>query len=352
MAHIDQDRWAHAYLSELDRVAADTSDRLLGSVFFGGGTPSLMDPKAVDQIMDRIRRNWNVANDFEVTMEANPTSVEANRFKAYRAAGIDRVSLGIQALNDPDLKALGRLHSAAEARAALEIAHATFDRVSFDLIYARQNQSLDQWRDELAEAISYGATHMSLYQLTIEQGTAFGDRFNLGKLRGIPDDDVAADMFELTQTMMADAGLPAYEVSNHALPGQEARHNLTYWRGGDYLGIGPGAHGRVTLAGMRWATETPLSPALWLNQVEKTGSGAGTSEALSVEDQDTEYVMMSLRTAEGADLGRLSRASQDILSNKINGLEESSLLNKVKNRISIPPVKRILINAILKELLA
>lgn len=348
---IDQDAWAIAYLSELDRVAVETSDRTLGTVFFGGGTPSLMEPRVIDQIMDRIRRNWTVANNFEVTMEANPTSVEAERFKAYRLAGVDRVSLGIQALNDPDLKALGRLHSTAEARAALDIAQQEFSRVSFDLIYARQDQTLTNWEKELADALTIGASHMSLYQLTIEQGTAFGDRFNLGKLRGLPTDDIAADMFELTQTMMADAGMPAYEVSNHAMRGDEARHNLVYWRGGDYLGIGPGAHGRLTVDGQRYSTETPLSPSGWLSQVRKTGSGAGGIGLLSDDEQATEYVMMSLRTEEGTDLTRLPDAYRDILYNNIKGLVESGFLVIHENRIRVPSKERILLNSILKELL-
>ncbi|WP_298294787.1 radical SAM family heme chaperone HemW [uncultured Litoreibacter sp.] len=348
---IDQDRWARAYLSELDRVAEDTSDRILGTVFFGGGTPSLMDPKIVDQIMDRIRANWSLANDFEATMEANPSSVEASRFQAYRAAGVDRVSLGIQALNDTDLKALGRLHSADEAKAALDIAGSTFDRVSFDLIYARQNQSLTDWEVELTKALSYGTTHMSLYQLTIEDGTAFGERFKAGKLRDLPDDDLAADMFELTQTMMNDAGMPAYEVSNHAKPGQESRHNLIYWRGGDYLGIGPGAHGRITDHRTRYGTETPLAPSVWLTAVEESGSGQSVKTPITPDEAETEYVMMSLRTSEGIDLGRLSPALIESISFKINSLVDVGLIIQTDTRISAPAEKRVLLNAILKELL-
>ena len=348
---IDQDRWARAYLSELDRVAADTSDRILGTVFFGGGTPSLMDPKIVDQIMDRIRANWSLANDFEATMEANPSSVEASRFQAYRAAGVDRVSLGIQALNDADLKALGRLHSADEAKAALDIAGSTFDRVSFDLIYARQSQSLSDWEVELTKALSYGTTHMSLYQLTIEDGTAFGERFKAGKLRDLPDDDLAADMFELTQTMMNDAGMPAYEVSNHAKPGQESRHNLIYWRGGDYLGIGPGAHGRITDHRTRYGTETPLAPSVWLTTVEESGSGQSVKTPITPDEAETEYVMMSLRTSEGTDLARLSPALIESISFKINNLKDVGLIIQTDTHISVPAEKRVLLNAILKELL-
>ncbi|MCY4179927.1 MAG: radical SAM family heme chaperone HemW, partial [Litoreibacter sp.] len=253
VAKIDQGQWATAYLAELDRTALETEGRVLDTVFFGGGTPSLMDPKLIDQITDRIRRNWSLANNFEATMEANPSSVEADRFAAYRLAGIDRVSLGIQALNDPDLKALGRLHSVSEARTALDIAKSTFDRVSFDLIYARQNQTPGEWRAELTQALTFGTDHLSLYQLTIEDGTAFGDRFAIGKLCGLPDEDHAADMYEITQELTEAAGLPAYEVSNHARPSQESRHHLIYWRGGDYIGIGPGAQGRLTLSNKRVA---------------------------------------------------------------------------------------------------
>ncbi len=348
---IDQDEWANAYLSELDRVAAETSERVLGTVFFGGGTPSLMDPHLIDQIMDRIRRNWFVANDFEVTMEANPSSVEAGRFRSYRAAGVDRVSLGVQALNDGDLRALGRLHSADEARAALEVAASCFDRASFDLIYARQNQSLADWETELTKALSFGFSHMSLYQLTIEDGTVFGARHSRGLLKGLPSEDTSADMFDLTQQMMASADMPAYEVSNHAKSGQEARHNQVYWRGGDYLGIGPGAHGRLTLDGLRYATETPLAPATWLKAVKVNGSGESARTALSGSDQDTEYLMMSLRTSEGSDLGRLRDVASSNITNNINRLSENGLIAQKDVRLTVPAEKRILLNAILAELL-
>ncbi|MEM9582309.1 MAG: radical SAM family heme chaperone HemW [Pseudomonadota bacterium] len=348
---IDQNRWAEAYLQELDRTAANTSDRLLNSVFFGGGTPSLMDPQTIDEILTRVRQNWSVTNDIEITMEANPSSVEANRFAAYRSAGINRVSLGVQALNDPDLKALGRLHSAKEARIALDIAQNTFERVSFDLIYARQGQSVKDWETELTEALTYGTDHMSLYQLTIEDGTAFGDRFAVGKLRDLPSDDSAADMFELTQDMMRTADMPAYEVSNHAKMGQESQHNMIYWRGGDYIGIGPGAHGRLTFDGTRFATETPLNPSEWLIQVEDTGNGAQPNLPVPDDDVDTEYLMMALRTTEGADLTRLRNRPDDDLMYNINDLVDSDLLVRTEGRVSVPPSQRILLNAILRQLL-
>ena len=238
VAKIDQKAWQSAYLSEIERVGAETEGRVLRSVFFGGGTPSLMDPSVVDAILTKVRATWPIANDIEVTLEANPTSVEAGRFQGFRDAGVNRVSMGIQALNDRDLKALGRLHTASEAMAAFEIARGAFDRVSFDLIYARQGQSVQAWEAELKQALTLAVDHLSLYQLTIEEGTAFGDRFAAGKLRDLPDDDRAADMFALTQGICSDAGFQSYEVSNHARSGCESIHNKIYWRYGDYAGIG------------------------------------------------------------------------------------------------------------------
>ena len=302
-ASIDQRRWQAAYLSEIDRIGAETNGRVLNTVFFGGGTPSLMDPELVAAILDRVRATWPLSNDLEVTLEANPTSVEAGRFRAYAEAGVNRLSMGVQALNDADLRRLGRMHSVAEARAAFEIARGAFTRVSFDLIYARQDQTMDGWRAELQEALAMAVDHLSLYQLTIEDGTAFGARHAAGGLRGLPDEDLSADLYLATQDILARAGMPAYEVSNHAESGQESRHNLVYWRGGDWIGIGPGAHGRLTLAGQRHATWTELSPAAWLEQAS-TGNGEAGRELLSATDRAGEYLMMSLRTVEGLDLAQ------------------------------------------------
>lgn len=274
-ATIDQGRWQRAYLSEIRRLGAETEGRVLNSVFFGGGTPSLMEPDLVAAILETVRATWPLANDLEVTLEANPGSVEAGRFRGYRAAGVNRISMGIQALNDADLRKLGRLHTVAEARAAFDVARTTFDRVSFDLIYARQDQPLEHWRSELTEALTMAADHLSMYQLTVEDGTAFGDRFKRGKLRGLPEEELSADMYALTQDLCEAAGLPAYEVSNHARPGAESRHNLIYWRGGDYAGVGPGAHGRLTFPTGRWATEAPRAPAAWLERVERDGTEIG-----------------------------------------------------------------------------
>ncbi len=234
---IDESRWAKAYLAELDRTAVETSGQQVASVFFGGGTPSLMPPEIVAAILDKIRARWVVANDWEVTLEANPGSVEAGQFRAFRHAGVNRVSMGIQALDDTALRRLGRLHSVAEARAAFDIARDTFDRVSFDLIYARQDQTLAAWKAELFEALSMAIDHLSLYQLTVEPGTAFGDRLARGRLGGLPDEDRSVDMYELTQELCAERGLEGYEVSNHARSGSKSRHNLIYWRAGDYVGV-------------------------------------------------------------------------------------------------------------------
>lgn len=303
-AHIDADRWRRAYLTEIDRIGAETPGRVLNSIFFGGGTPSLMPPDVVADVIAHARRTWSAANDQEVTLEANPTSVEAGRFRDYQSGGVNRVSLGIQALNDDDLRRLGRLHSVAEALRALEIARENFSRVSFDLIYARQDQDRAAWRAELAAALAFGVDHMSLYQLTIEDGTAFGERHARGGLRGLPDEDLAADLFEITQDLTGAAGLSGYEVSNHARTGCESRHNLIYWRCGDYAGIGPGAHGRLTIGGVRYATETPLAPGKWLETVEERGSGEARRKALNGVAQAGEVLMMGLRLTEGVALDR------------------------------------------------
>ncbi len=351
-AHIDQKRWQTAYLAEIARVGAETKGRVLNSVFFGGGTPSLMEPELVAAILDAVRRTWTVANDIEITMEANPSSVEAGRFVGYRDAGVNRVSIGIQAMNDADLRRLGRMHSVAEAKAAYEIARTTFGRVSFDLIYSRQDQSQAAWQTELREALAMEPTHLSLYQLTIEDGTVFGARHALGQLRGLPDEDLSSDMFLMTQDMCEAAGLPGYEVSNHAKSGQESRHNLIYWRLGDYAGIGPGAHGRLTLGGTRWETEAPKAPGDWLQRVERGERGEmprGTSVA---GDRAAEYLLMSLRLREGSDMDRFQDISGHCLPvAKLAELVEAGFLHIAKRRVSTTPTGRLLLNAILRDLL-
>jgi oxygen-independent coproporphyrinogen-3 oxidase len=307
-----------------------------------------MDPDLVAAILDRVRATWATVNDWEVTLEANPGSVEAGRFRSYRDAGVNRISMGIQALNDADLRHLGRLHSVDEARAAFDVARSTFDRVSFDLIYARQDQTLEDWDRELREALSMSVDHLSLYQLTIEDGTAFGDRFARGGLRGLPDEDLGADLYVRTQEICEAAGMPAYEVSNHARPGSESRHNLIYWRGGDYAGIGPGAHGRLTLGGQRWATTAPRAPGAWLAAVESGGAGEDPREALSLNEQVAEYLMMGLRIRSGVALDRLRGVN---LTNKINTLSENELISVQNGHFLATPRGRMVLNAVLRELL-
>jgi len=351
-AEIDESRWVSAYLREIDRYAEELPGRVLNSVFFGGGTPSLMAPETVNAILERIRQHWPTANELEITLEANPGSVEAGRFRGYRDAGVNRLSMGIQALNDNDLRALGRLHTVKEALAAFDIARARFERVSFDMIYARQNQTLADWQAELRQALSLAIDHVSLYQLTIEPGTAFGDRYNAGKLRGLPQDDVAADMYEATQDICGEAGFEAYEVSNHAKPGAESRHNLIYWRYGDYAGIGPGAHGRITVDGRKLATETALSPAAWLTSAE-SGLGESLRRELGGQEQAEEYLMMGLRISQGIDLNRYSALSgHQIDLGKLAHLADIGMIVQTDETLRVTPAGRMVLNAVIKELFA
>lgn len=350
---IDQSVWLKAYLSEIERMVAEVPARTLSSVFFGGGTPSLMAPESVGAILEAVRKHWPVANDLEVTLEANPSSVEAGRFAGYRDAGVNRVSVGVQALNDVDLRKLGRLHSVTEAYTALDVAKATFERVSFDLIYARQDQDLDSWRAELTRALSLAADHLSLYQLTIEPGTAFGARHVRGGLRGLPEEDLAADMYDLTQDLCGAAGLPAYEISNHAADFGQSRHNLIYWRAGDYMGIGPGAHGRLTLESGRFATETLLQPQAWLDAVKSRGTGEIPRSVISPREQAEEYLMMSLRLVEGSELKRFEQLSGARLDpRKITELTDLGLIEHTATRLTATANGRPVLNGILRALLA
>ncbi|MDT3685091.1 MAG: radical SAM family heme chaperone HemW [Pseudorhodoplanes sp.] len=300
---IDEARFLHAYKKEVATIAARTPGRTVSSIFFGGGTPSLMQPQTAAAILETIGKHWAVSPDVEVTLEANPTSVEAERFRDFRTAGVNRVSLGVQALHDSALKELGRLHSAREALDAVAIARKHFERYSFDLIYARPNQSPAMWADELRWAISEAAEHLSLYQLTIEPETPFFSLHSLGKLK-IPDEDTARALYDTTQEICAQAGLPAYEISNHARPGAESRHNLVYWRGDEYAGIGPGAHGRLEAEGKRFATATEKKPESWRMRVETLGHGLIVDQVLTSEERADEYLLMGLRLAEGIDLAR------------------------------------------------
>jgi oxygen-independent coproporphyrinogen-3 oxidase len=302
---IDEARFRSAFLKELAHWAGLAPARTVGSVFFGGGTPSLMSPATVGAVIDGIARHWTLAAHAEITLEANPSSVEAARFRGYRDAGVNRVSLGVQSLDDGVLRTLGRLHTAADALAAIAVASATFDRFSFDLIYARPGQAVEAWREELQRALALAGTHLSLYQLTIEPGTPFADLNARGKLN-VPDGELARAFYDLTQDLTGRAGLPAYEISNHAVPGEECRHNLLYWRYGEYAGIGPGAHGRVVVDGARQATATERNPERWAALVESRGHGLTETTALSPAEQADEALLMGLRLAEGIDLDRLA----------------------------------------------
>jgi oxygen-independent coproporphyrinogen-3 oxidase len=345
---IDHAAWRNAYLEEIRKAAEQTPGRIVHTVFFGGGTPSLMEPWVVADIIDAIRKHWPTANDMEITLEANPGSVEAQRFADFRAGGVNRISMGIQALNDEDLRRLGRIHSADEARAAFDIARKTFDRVSFDLIYGRQKQTLNEWEAELKQALNMAIDHLSLYQLTIEQGTAFGDRYNAGKLAGLPDEDRAADMFTLTRDICADFGMPAYEVSNHARDGAQSRHNLIYWRYGDYVGIGPGAHGRITTNGQRFATEAPSNPKRWLEELRQL-----PNVALTGEDQANEFLLMGLRLTDGVDLARFEALSgRSVAPDTLKNLSELGLLDQRGRNISVTEQGVSVLNGVLRELLA
>jgi len=350
---VDHRAWRAALIAEMRHMHTLSGPRPVDTMFFGGGTPSLMEPATVAALIDEADRLWGLAPDTEITLEANPTSVEALRFRAYGEAGVNRISIGVQALNDADLKALGRMHSVAEARAAFDIARATFNRVSFDLIYARMGQSVAEWAAELAEALVLAADHLSLYQLTIEPGTRFGDLYDIGKL-SVPPDDTAVEMYELTQEMTLAAGMPGYEISNHARPGAESRHNLNYWRYGDYAGIGPGAHGRITRAdGARVATVTARQPDQWLGQVGERGNAIVEAEPLSPAEQAAEYMLMSMRLGEGADTSRYGRLAGTALpAERIAALGDSGLLDVADGRLKATPAGRLVLNRLLAELLS
>ncbi len=350
---VDTEAWTNAFLAELDRSAAETTNRRLASIFFGGGTPSLMPPSMVEAIIDRASTLWTPANDLEVTLEANPTSVEAAKFRSFRAAGVNRVSIGIQALNDSDLRRLGRMHSKEEAIQAISTSQDVFQRTSFDLIYARQDQTLVEWETELRFAISLAAEHLSLYQLTIEPDTVFGERFERGLLKGLPGEDASADMFLLTQQVCESLGLPAYEVSNHARRGHEARHNIIYWRGGDYVGIGPGSHGRLTRAdGRRVATIGEKVPLLWLQKVQTEQNGEVARDSLSLRDQAAEFLVMGLRLAEGIDGKRFSQLfGQPLPSAELSELSSLGMIEIHNDRIVATTSGKLILNAVIEKLM-
>ena len=353
VASIDQGRWADAYRAEISRLGDRTGRRVLETIFLGGGTPSLMSAETVAAVLDAARATWPVANDLEVTLEANPTSVEADRFAAYRAAGVTRISLGVQALDDEALRGLGRLHSAAEGRMALAIARQVFDRVSFDLIYGRQGQSLDSWQTELDVALDMGMDHLSLYQLTIEPGTAFAARQMAGGLKDLPDDDLQADLYEATVERAEAAGLSLYEVSNFARPGSECRHNLIYWSGGDWGGIGPGAHGRLTRDDGRVATEQVSAPGAWLDGVDRFGRAPETWSPLSARDVAVEFLLMGLRRRDGVSCPRLE--GMDLPAGffeRVEDLGRDGFLVSADGRLRVTDRGRLVLNSVLQRLLA
>ena len=325
-AAIDESRFVRAFSTEIAATAARVPGRSVSTVFFGGGTPSLMQPQTIGAILEAIAHHWPIASDVEITLEANPSSVEATRFAGYRAAGVNRVSIGLQSLDDGALRALGRLHSAREGLDAIAVARSVFDRYSFDLIYARPGQTPDAWAVELKGALAEAGEHLSLYQLTIEQGTPFHQLHASGKLM-TPDEDTARALYDVTQTVCADAGLPAYEVSNHSRPGRECRHNLVYWRAHEYAGIGPGAHGRLEIDGSRYATATEKRPEEWLALVEARGHGLITDEALTREEAADEFLLMGLRLAEGVDPARYAAlAGRPLDDYRINILREQGMV--------------------------
>lgn len=349
---VDTNRWGRALVAEIRAAAAVLPGRTVDSVFFGGGTPSLMPPEVVASVIEGIRSGWRLAPAAEITLEANPTSVEAGRFRGYRDAGVNRLSMGIQALDDADLRALGRRHSVAEALRAFDIARGIFERVSFDLIYARQGQTVASWEKELGRALRLAVDHLSLYQLTIEPGTRFWDLAARGKLRGIPPDGAAAEMYAVTQAICAAAGMPAYEVSNHARPGAESRHNLVYWRYGDYVGVGPGAHGRITDDAGRWATEAIRAPEAWIESVEGAGAGLLSRERVDAADQAVEMLMMGLRLHEGIDPARYAAlAGHPLPDDRIRELVELGLLETGDRRLVATPAGRAVLNSVLGRLL-
>ena len=351
--NVDQTTWRDGLLRETAHMRSLTGARSVDTVFFGGGTPSLMAPETVAAVIEQIDRLWGLVPDAEISLEANPTSVEAAKFRDYATAGVNRVSMGVQALNDADLKALGRMHSVAEAEAAFGIARSVFERVSFDLIYARVGQGVAAWEAELRCALDMAVDHLSLYQLTIEPGTRFAELYRAGKLHPLAD-AVSAEMYEVTQALCEAAGMPAYEISNHARPGAESRHNRIYWRYGDYVGIGPGAHGRITTAGgARHATETLRDPATWLSAVAAEGHAVSEQVVLPMADQASEYALMSLRLSEGMDLGRFEGLAGAPMSvRKIEALEASGHLVRYGNRLCATADGRIVLNTLLAELLS
>ncbi|MCJ2138316.1 radical SAM family heme chaperone HemW [Methylobacterium sp. J-026] len=348
---VDEPRFLDAFRAEIAHMAGRTPGRTVTSIFLGGGTPSLMRPATVAGLLDAVAARWTVAPDAEITLEANPSSVEAARFHGYRAAGVNRVSLGVQALDDASLRTLGRLHDVAQALDAIRVAQAVFARTSFDLIYARPGQNPALWRDELGQALALAGEHLSLYQLTIEPGTPFHGLAAAGKLV-VPDDEIGRALYDVTQDLCSRAGLSAYEISNHARPGAESRHNLLYWRYGEYAGIGPGAHGRLVTAAGRIGTVTERAPEAWLTRVERDGHGIAETETLSAVDQSDEFLVMGLRLREGIDPDRYAALKgRPLNGNRIGMLVGDGMLERRPGgRIAATARGAPVLNAIVAEL--
>jgi len=352
-AAIDEERFARAFAREIESTAARAGGRDVTSIFLGGGTPSLMRPETVGAVLDAIAKHWRVADDVEVTLETNPTSVEATRFAGYRSAGVNRVSLGVQALDDTSLRQLGRLHTAREALDAVAIARKAFARYSFDLIYARPDQTPNAWAGELELAIKEAAEHLSLYQLTIEEGTPFFGLHAAGKLN-TPDELLARTLYDVTQEVCGRHGLPAYEISNHARTGAECRHNLVYWRGDEYAGIGPGAHGRLDINGTRRAIATEKRPEAWLMRVEANGHGIVTDDVLSRDERADEFLLMGLRLAEGIDPGRYAALAGRPLDPRRIALlrEEGAIVVEADGRLRVTQAGFPVLDAVVADLAA
>jgi len=355
-AGVDDDRWRRAYLRELARAGEEAGPRRLGTIFFGGGTPSLMDPATVAAVIEAATAQWPASDDIEITLEANPTSVEASRLADFAAAGVNRVSLGVQALDDGALAFLGREHGAAEAIRAVEAAADLFPRFSFDLIYARPDQTPAAWQAELTRALAFAGDHLSVYQLTIEPGTAFFGRHQRGEALTAPE-DAASTLYAMTQEVLAGAGLPAYEISNHAAPGAEARHNLIYWRGGDYAAIGPGAHARLAAPDGRRAIRRTRLPEKWLETVEAQGHASDEDALLSGEAWLEESLMMGLRLAEGVEIAALERRHGGRLDTLVDAgrlaqLVEGGFLERNDGYLRTTADGRQRLNAVLSHLLA
>ncbi len=349
---VDHMSFARAITDELSYLKSLAMEREVTSIFFGGGTPSLMPPKAVAHVLDHIAKLWPVADTAEITLEANPTSVEAENFRGFRMAGINRVSVGVQSLDANDLANLGRQHTPDEALAAFRLAAKIFPRVSFDLIYARPDQSRETWRAELSRALAEQQGHMSLYQLTIEPDTRYFDLHEAGKLI-VPEDDLAADLYDITQELTERAGLPAYEISNHAKPGHESQHNLLYWRYGEYAGAGPGAHSRLVDGENRLALVSEKHPETWRQMVASGGHGFVSEEIVSRDEQAREYLLMGMRISEGIDLDHYSvLAGQPIAGDKISALEALTYVTRTGSRLTATRAGRRILNAVIRELVS